>query len=94
MRWWLLLITAAACAQDNRGFVNQRLVTQNFVENSLKPKTVVLPLRKTPPAEAVCAIPLLRAQPSKATDSMVIPPAKDSGDEKMILPTIPVCPAK
>lgn len=45
-----------------RGFVNQSLVTQNFVKNSLK------------------------AKPK--------PMQKDSGDEKMILPAIPVCGAK
>ena len=91
MRGCLLLVAAAACAQDNRGFVNQRLLTQNFVKNSLKAPP------KAPAAEASsqCAIPLLRAAPAKAADpKMVISPPKNTGDEKMIWPTIPVCPAR
>jgi hypothetical protein len=93
MRGCVLLVAAAAFAQDNRGFVNQRLVTQNFVKNSLqtKPKaTLVVPKNPSP----ACAIPLLQVRPSKAIDRMAIPAPEDSGDEKMILPTIPVCAAK
>jgi hypothetical protein len=93
MRGWLLLVAAAACAQDNRGFVNERLVTQNLVKNSIKAKpnaTIVVPKNPSP----ACAIPLLKVPASKANDAMVIPVPKDTGDEKMILPTIPVCAAK
>jgi hypothetical protein len=92
MRASLLLVAVAAFAQDNRGFVNQRLVTQNFFKNSLqtKPKAAMV-LPKNP---ATCAIPLLQAQPSKAIDRMEIPALKNTGDDQMILPTIPVCPAK
>ena len=88
-----LLAAAAAFAQDNRGFVNEGLVTRNFVKNSMKAKPnamVVVPKNTS----LVCAIPLLKVPTSKATDAMVIPVPKDTGDEKMILPTIPVCPAK
>jgi hypothetical protein len=95
MRGCLLLVAAAAFAQDNRGFVNQRLVTQNLVKNSLKAKAManatIVPPKNPAPA---CAIPLLQVEPSKAIDRMAIPALKDTGDDKMILPTIPVCPAK
>jgi hypothetical protein len=114
MRGLLLLIAATAFAQDNRGFVNQRLVTQNFLKNALKakpkpviidavslampttvggalkakPKPVIIDSRPVPR----CAIPLVNVVPSKDTDpGMLLPMKKDSGDEKMILPTIPVC---
>jgi hypothetical protein len=93
MRGAVLLVAAAAFAQDNRGFVNEHLVTQNFVKNSLKskvPAVVVAPKNSSP----ACAIPLLPVTPSKTIDRMVIPVPKDTGDERMILPTIPVCPAK
>ena len=92
MRGCLLLVAAAAWAQDNRGFVNERLVAQSFVKNSLKTK---VPATMPPESSFRCAIPLLRVVPAKDVDpKMVIRPPKDSGDEKMILPTIPVCPAK
>ena len=92
MRACFLLVAAAAWAQDNRGFVNERLVARNFVKNSLKAKA---PVTTPPESPFRCAIPLLRVVPSKDVDAkMVIAPPKDSGDEKMILPTIPVCPAK
>jgi hypothetical protein len=92
MRVWLLLVAAAACAQDNRGFVNHRLVTQNFVKNSLKPKSPLVLMDSPMPR---CAIPLLQIPASRDVDpKMVITPRKDSGDDKMILPVIPVCPAK
>ena len=95
MRGLVVLIAAAACAQDNRGFVNPSLATRNFVKNSLEMKApaqaVAVPPKTPSPG---CAIPLLRVPTSKATDAMVVPVPKDTGDEKMILPTIPVCPAK
>ena len=92
MRVWLLLVAAAACAQDNRGFVNQRLVTQNFVKNSLKTKSPPVLMDSPMPR---CAIPLLQVRPSKDVDpKLVITPLKNSGDDQMILPAIPVCPAK
>ncbi len=108
MRGCLLLLAAAASAQENRGFVNPSLVTRNFVQNSLKakattpivsprgPASLVIPsapltLQATPPP-AKCAIPLLQVPVSKDVDSsMVIPMRKPTGDDKMILPTIPVC---
>ncbi len=93
MRGSFLLVAVAAFAQDNRGFVNQRLVTQNFVKNSLqtKPKAAMVVPKNPAPA---CAIPLLEVLASKAIDRMPIPALKNTGDDQMILPTIPVCPAK
>lgn len=92
MRGLLLLTAVTAFAQDNRGFVNERLVTQNFVRNALKAKPKPLIRDATPPR---CANPLLQVTPSKDLDAgMLLPMQKDSGDEKMILPTIPVCGAK
>jgi hypothetical protein len=89
MRGLLLLIAATAFAQDNRGFVNTRLTTQNFVKNSLKAKPKPVLMDAPPPR---CAIPLLQAAPSKDVDpGMLVPMKKNSGDEKMILPAIPVC---
>ena len=92
MRGSLLLVAAAAWAQDNRGFVNQRLVTQNFVKNSLK-----APNRAAQPQapSGKCEIPLIRIAPTKDVDSkMVIALPKDSGDEKMIVPASPACPVR
>lgn len=92
MRGLLLLTAVTAFAQDNRGFVNERLVKQNFVKNALnKAKKIVI--RDSTPQR--CAVPLLQVTPSKDLDAgMLLPMQKDSGDEKMILPTIPVCGAK
>jgi hypothetical protein len=93
MRGLLLLTAATAFAQDNRGFFNERLLTQNFVKNSLKPKAKAVIVTTQPSPR--CAIPLLKVVPSKDTDpGILLPMGKNSGDEKMILPTIPVCADK
>lgn len=85
----LLLISLAvtAAAQDNRGFVNQRLVTQNFVKNSLKARPTQ-PILVAPPPK--CAVPLLEVPMGKVIDRsmVVVPEPKDLG---MILPPLPVC---
>jgi len=95
MRGWLLLVAAAACAQDNRGFVNERLVTQNFFKNSLKARpvpTVLAPKAQATPPTSACAIPRLEIPGSQDVDSeMAFPTRKPTGDDKMVLPTIPVC---
>jgi hypothetical protein len=96
MRGLLLLVAATASAQVNQGFVNPKLVAQNFVKNSLKRSDQMKPvIGVDPPANTTCAIPLLEVQVNKETDKqMVINPGKNSGDEKMILPTLPVCGQK
>jgi hypothetical protein len=96
MRGLLLLVAATASGQVNQGFVNPKLLTQNFVNNSLKKAEKARPvIGVDPPANKMCAIPLLGAQVDKTNDKpMVVNPGKDSGDEKMVLPTIPVCGQK
>lgn len=92
MRGLLLFIAVAASAQENRGFVNSKLVAQNFVNNSLKQAKAKLPvIGVDPPASKMCAIPLLEAKVNPDVDkSMVIRPGANNGD-RMIIPTIPVC---
>jgi hypothetical protein len=48
------------------------------------------------PQDTACAIPLLEAQTTRkdADPKMVAPPSGNSGYEKMILPTIPICPPR
>src|SRR5690348_9992968 len=117
MRGFVLLLAAAASAQDNRGFVNERLLTNGFVKNSLNLKAPAAAPKETPTLPApkgplalvtpkgplklgtakppLCASPLVQVKPAEEIDpSMTIRPPKDSGDEGMILKTIPVCPAK
>lgn len=87
-----LLLAATAGAQDNRGFVNPGLAKRNIFTQALtaKPSTAPAPVLMDPPPPR-CAIPLLEVPVGKVLDpGMVINPGK-SGDEKMILPTIPVC---
>ena len=88
MRAFLLLLAVTACAQDNRGFVNPRLVTQNFVQNSLR-KAPPGRILVSPPAK--CAIPLLEVPMRKDVDRAMVIPSDPKGDGAMILPPIPVC---
>jgi hypothetical protein len=88
MRAFLLLLAVTASAQDNRGFVNSRLVTQNFVKNSLK-KAPPARILVSPPAK--CAIPLLEVPMRKDVDRGMIVPVDPNVDRAMILPTLPVC---
>jgi hypothetical protein len=88
MRGFLLLLAGVASAQDHRGFVNTRLVTQNFVKNSLKaapPARILV----SPPAK--CAIPLLEVPMRKDIDRGMVVPSDPTGDRAMILPPLPVC---
>jgi hypothetical protein len=88
----LTVVASTASAQENQGFVNPKLVTQNFVKNSLKKAEKPPVILVDPPANKMCAIPLLEVPLNPNIDKpMIINPGKNSGDEKMILPTIPVC---
>jgi len=61
----------------------------------LKPKPKIH-LFAGKPQDTACAIPLLEAQITKkdADPKMPVPPSGNTGDEKMIRPTIPPCPPK
>ncbi len=95
MRCCLLFVAVVASAQqpDPRGFVNERLLRQNFAKNALN---AAVAARKAPAAgPATCAIPLLEVPLQKDVDrQMILPQGGKTGDEKMILPTIPVCPKR
>jgi hypothetical protein len=88
MRAFLFFLAVTASAQDNRGFVNSRLVTQNFVKNSLRPAPPARIL-VSPPAK--CAIPLLEVPMRKHIDRGMVVPSDPTVDRGMILPTLPVC---
>jgi hypothetical protein len=97
-----IAVAALAEAQPTgtRGFVNQHLMRANVFDKGLK-VTVSPPAGKPLPDVApasrptTCAIPLLEVQVAKEVDTRIILP-HDSfrADEKMILPSIPTCPAK
>ena len=90
MRGFLLLLAVTAAAQDNRGFVNQRLVTQNFVKNSLKAAPALkTPILVSPPLK--CAVPLLEVPMRKDIDRSMVMPSDPNVDRSMILPPLPVC---
>ena len=61
----------------------------------LKPKPKIR-LLAGKPQDTACAIPLLEAQVKNkdADPKMAVPPSGNAGDEKMIRPSIPVCPPK
>ena len=93
MRCALLLLAAVASAQqsDSRGFVNDRLLRQNFAKNALK-VTASPALLKNPPAATTCAIPPIAAVPmQKDFDPAIFLPPSGPVDEKMILPAMPTC---
>jgi len=105
----LFAIVATAQQHDPRGFVNDRLLRQAFAKTAptappvkplpLKPATLSTVKSQTryfagKPQESNCAIPLLPAR-VKDGDPKILAPRRDTtGDEKMIVPTIPVCTAK
>ena len=94
MRYGLFLLAVAAGAQqpEAKGFVNQGLFRRHIFEKATAKKAPD-PVQLYVPA---CAIPLLQAQVAKDVDkAMVMPGWPDkSGDPKMILPTVPVCPSR
>jgi hypothetical protein len=105
----LFAIVATAQQHDPRGFVNERLLRQAFAKNQLTaPRIKPLPLKQATlsavkpqtrylagkPQESNCAMPLLAAGLKDADPKIVAPGRDNTGDEKMIVPTIPVCPAK
>jgi hypothetical protein len=96
MRYGLLFLAAIAYAQqpDPRGFVNERLLRRNVFAKSAVPMNTAPRVLLDAPLPK-CAIPLLEVKVDKDIDkSMVMPHFGVSMDPKMILPTIPVCPAK
>ena len=88
MRAFLFLLAVTASAQDNRGYVNQRLVTRNFVKNSLEARPAQ-PILIAPPPK--CAIPSLEVPARKGIDRSMVAVPKDPKDLGMILPPLPVC---
>jgi len=104
----LFAILARAQQADPRGFVNERLLRRDFAK-TLLPAPRIKPLPLKPPAplavkpqkrfsfgkaqNSSCAIPLLGARISKNADPKMARHSGNRTDEKMILPTIPVCPA-
>src|SRR4051794_7773291 len=108
MRYGLMLFGIAATAQQQnpRGFVNQRLLRESFA-NSVLPSSK-LPLKQPRPSTVkpqirylagkpqggACAIPLLAAQVKDADPKIVERPRDKTGDEKMIVPTMPPCPPR
>jgi len=61
----------------------------------LKPKAKIR-LLAGKPQDTACAIPLLEAQVQNndADPNMAVPPSGNTGNQKMIRPTIPACPPK
>src|SRR4051812_45740921 len=91
----------------NQRLLRQNVFAKNLL---IAPKLKPLPPRKPvllkpkpkfrllagKPQDTACAIPLLEAQvkDKNADPKMAIPPSGNTGDVKMIRPTIPVCPQK
>ncbi len=98
MRHGLFWFAIVACAQqpDSRGFVNERLLRQNFAKNALAASRVTSMLLKPGvPRDGKCAIPLLTVRAASEVDPKMALPLSGRGiDEKMILPAIPVCPSR
>jgi len=97
MRCALLFLASVASAQqtDPRGFINERLLRQNFARMALKATTPPV-IQLLASAAKTCAIPLLEVVPmQKEIDtSMVVPQSGKPVDQKMIIPTMPVCGKK
>ena len=101
MRCALLFLASVASAQqtDPRGFVNERLLRQNFARMALKATTPPV-IQLLASSAKTCAIPLLEVVPmQKDIDTsmivMIVPQSGKPVDQMMtIIPTIPVCGKK
>ena len=89
----------------NQRLLRQNVFAKNgLIAPKLKPLPPRKPVLSKPkpkirllagkPQDTACAIPLLEAQVQHkdADPKMAVPPSGNTGNEKMIRPTIPVCP--